>query len=82
MCHRNWRTFALLGIGGVAIWLALGFNPGFLLFLLVCPLMMFFMMRAMGTMGGTDAHSGHGCAHDRHRRDESSRGESSHGSAR
>lgn len=44
----------LLG-GGLALWA--GLSPFLLLVLLVCPLMMFFMMR--GGMHG-DAHAGHG----------------------
>ncbi len=44
---------ALLAGGALAIWL--GFPPALLLILLVCPLMMFFMMRGMH--GGQDGHS-------------------------
>ena len=53
---RNNRTttYALIGIVGVAIALAVGFNPAFLLVLVICPLMMFFMMRSMGPMIGHD----------------------------
>ena len=43
----------ILAGAGVAIWA--GLSPFFLLFLLVCPLMMFFMMRGMG--GGMAGHS-------------------------
>ena len=37
--------------------------------LLVCPLMMIFMMKGMGSMGGKagsdkEDHTGHGCEHD------------------
>lgn len=34
--------------------------------LAICPVMMFFMMRAMGGMGGPQGedHTGHGCEHD------------------
>ena len=36
--------------------------------LLACPLMMIFMMKGMGGMGGkkadTEDHTGHGCEHD------------------
>lgn len=51
---RNNRTmtYVMIGIVGVAIALAFGFNPAFLLVLAICPLMMFFMMRSMGNMGG------------------------------
>ena len=63
---RNNRTmtYALIGIVGVAIALAVGFNPAFLLVLVICPLMMFFMMRSMGGMRGGEDHTGHGCEHD------------------
>ncbi len=44
---------ALLAGGVVAIWL--GLSPSFLLILLVCPLMMFFMMRGMH--GGQEGDS-------------------------
>ncbi len=51
---RNNRTmtYVMIGIVGVALALAFGFNPAFLLVLAICPLMMFFMMRSMGNMGG------------------------------
>jgi L-asparagine transporter-like permease len=53
---RNNRTmtYVVIGIVGVALALAFGFNPAFLLVLAICPLMMFFMMRSMGNMGGHD----------------------------
>ena len=53
---RNNRTMAyvMVGIAGVAVALALGLNPAFLLFLAICPLMMFFMMWSMGNMGAHD----------------------------
>ncbi len=56
---RNNRTmtYAMIGIVGVALALALGFNPAFLLVLAICPLMMFFMMGSMGNMGGHDRGS-------------------------
>lgn len=41
--------------GAIALWA--GLAPFYLIFLVVCPLMMFFMMR-VGRHG--DAHSGHG----------------------
>jgi hypothetical protein len=43
---------AALGVGAVALWA--GISPLFLIFLLVCPLMMFMMMR-----GGMHGESGH-----------------------
>ena len=57
---RNNRTmtYVMIGIAGVALALAFGFNPAFLLVLAICPLMMFFMMRSMGNMGG-DNHGSH-----------------------
>ncbi len=63
---RNNRTmtYVMVGIVGVALALAFGFNPVFLLVLAICPLMMVFMMRSMGKTGGED----HG-SHDRGPRD-------------
>ena len=46
---------AILVGGGLALWA--GLSPFFLVFLVACPLMMFFMMR--GGMHG-DNHGGHG----------------------
>ena len=63
------RMYAYL-LGGVAIAAVLVIAKvplaGVLPFglLLVCPLMMFFMMKGMGGMGGKEDHSGHGCEHD------------------
>lgn len=56
---RNNRTmsYLMIGIVAVAVALAFGFNPAFLLVLAICPLMMFFMMRSMGSMGGQDRAS-------------------------
>ena len=47
-------TYVMLGIAGLglAMALAFGINPGFVLLLAICPLMMFFMMQFMGGMGG------------------------------
>ena len=65
MCHRSRKsTYVMLGVAGLALALAFGINPGFLLLLAICPLMMFFMMRSMGGMGGSEDHTGHGCEHD------------------
>ncbi|MEO5838994.1 MAG: DUF2933 domain-containing protein [Acidimicrobiales bacterium] len=72
MCHGNRKsTFVMLGIAGLALAsaFALGFNPAYVLILAVCPLMMFFMMRSMGGMGGGEDHTGHGCEHDPTRQD-------------
>ena len=67
---RNNRTmtYAMMGIVGVALALAFGFNPAFLLVLAICPLMMFFMMRSMGNMGGHD-HSTRNNDQDRNDQD-------------
>lgn len=58
---KNFPLYALavLAGGGLAIWA--GISPFFLLILLVCPLMMFFMMRS-GMHGGhgEQDHSQHG----------------------
>ena len=66
---RNNRTmtYVMIGVVGVAIALAFGFNPAFLLVLAICPLMMFFMMRSMGNMGGDDHASEIGRASCRER---------------
>ena len=70
MCHGNRKsTYVMLGIAGLALALAFGINPGFLLLLVICPLMMFFMMGSMGGMGGSEDHTGHGCEHDPTRHD-------------
>lgn len=71
MHHRN-RTsmYVMLGIAGLVLVLAFRINPAYLLILAVCPLMMFFMMRSMGGMGGGEDHTGHGCAHDPTRHDD------------
>ena len=57
---RNNRTmtYVMIGIAGVALALAFGFNPAFLLVLAICPLMMFFMMRSMGNMGNMGKRDG------------------------
>lgn len=57
MFRNRTLTYVMIGIAGVAIALALGFNPAFLLVLAICPLMMFFMMRSMGNMSGHDRSS-------------------------
>lgn len=52
-------AMAILAGGGVALWA--GISPFFLLVLLVCPLMMFFMMRGgMHGGNGEQDHSQHG----------------------
>ena len=73
MCHGNRRTIlTMLGVAGLALALALAFgiSPAYVLILAACPLMMVFMMRSMG--GGTtdsEDHTGHGCEHDPTRSD-------------
>ena len=70
MCHKDrTSTYVMLAIAGLALALAFRINPGFLLLLAICPLMMFFMMRSMGGMGGGEDHTGHGCEHDPTRHD-------------
>lgn len=60
MTRNHYGMFALaIAAGAVALWA--GVSPIFLVFLLVCPLMMFFMMRGMH--GGQNNHGGHG-SHD------------------
>ena len=72
MQHGNRKsTYVMFGIAalGLVLALAFGINPGFVLLLAICPLMMFFMMQFMGGMGGGEDHIGHGCEHDPTRRD-------------
>lgn len=45
---------AIAGGAGVAVWA--GLPPATLVFLLVCPLMMFFMMRGMQSTSGRNDH--------------------------
>lgn len=55
MNHNSRYTLyamAVLGAGGIALWA--GVSPLYFLLLLVCPLMMFFMMRGMH--GGPGEH--------------------------
>ena len=73
MFHGNRKsTYVMFGIAGLAVALAFGVYPGFLVLLLICPLMMFFMMRSMGGMGSGEDHTGHGCEHDPARSDKPS----------
>ncbi len=60
MNHTSRKSsYLMLGVGGLAVVIALAFgiNPAYLLLLGVCPLMMFFMMRHMGSMGGHEGQS-------------------------
>lgn len=43
-----------------------------LMFVIVCPLMMFMMMRGMTDKRSPEDHTGHGCEHDPTRRSETS----------
>lgn len=72
MTHSNRMTPWLLGAAALAAALiAFGVSLTWLLPLLIvlaCPLMMFVMMRGMGSMhSGDESHSGHGCEHDPNR---------------
>ena len=63
--------FAILAGAGVALWA--GISPSFLLVVLVCSLMMFFMMRGMH--GAQQVH-GRNTGHDESGHDESGHDES------
>ena len=65
---KNLR-YGLAVAAGAALALWVGLPPALLLFLLVCPLMMLFMMRSMGGMGGGEDHTGLGSEHDPTRQD-------------
>ena len=67
---RNNRTmtYVMIGIVGLALALAFGVNPGFLLVLAICPVMMFFMMRSMGNIGAMN-HSSRDNDQDRNDQD-------------
>jgi hypothetical protein len=60
---RNYPLYAVAIVVGGAIAIWAGVPPVFLMVLVACPLMMFFMMR--GGMHG-DAHSGHNHSDYRH----------------
>jgi hypothetical protein len=74
MCHGNRETIlTMLGVAGLALALALAFgiSPAYVLILAVCPLMMVFMMRSMGgSKTDNEDHTGHGCEHDPTRPDQ------------
>ncbi len=79
MKHTNRMFPYMIGAAAVAAALiAFGAPLGALVpfaFVLICPLMMVFMMRGMGAMGGMhgrEDHTGHGCEHDPTREAESS----------
>lgn len=52
MNKDKYPMYALAGLTGAGIAVWAGLPPTFLL-LLICPVMMFFMMRGMGGMGGS-----------------------------
>lgn len=62
--NRIW-TYVMIGIAALALALAFGINPGFLAVLLICPLMMFFMMRGMSDMGSGHDHTDSKSSDDR-----------------
>lgn len=69
-------TYILIGFGGLVLAWGFGINPAFLLLLVMCPLMMFFMMGSMGGRGHgahgspeVEDHRAHGCEHDPTRQD-------------
>ncbi len=66
MNHNRMYAY-LLGVAAVAAVLVIAEVPlaGIVPFgiFLLCPLMMFFMMKGMGGMGDKEDHTGHGCEH-------------------
>ncbi len=68
MMHTKRMFPYLVGAAAVAaILIALGVPLASFLpfaFILLCPLMMFVMMRGMGGMHSGEDHTGHGCEHD------------------
>ena len=71
MKHSNRLILYMIGAAVFAVvMLAFGaprISLAPLLFVVVCPLMMFMMMRGMSRMSGKDTpedHTGHGCEHD------------------
>ena len=70
MRHSNRMLPYLLGVAVIAaVLIAVGAPLATLLpfaFVLICPIMMFMMMRGMsgGMHGGSEDHTGHGCEHD------------------
>ena len=49
---RKYELYGVVGVIGAVVVLWAGLSPFFLLLLVACPLMMFFMMRGMGGLGG------------------------------
>ena len=67
MTHAKMFPYLVGAAALAAVLFAFGVPLGSLLpfaFILVCPLMMFFMMRGMGSMNSGEDHTGHGCEHD------------------
>lgn len=71
-------TYLMLGVVGVAIAIALasGMNPAFLLVVAICPLVMFFMMRTMAKTDSDEDQRNHDREHDQSRREQ--RAQSNH----
>lgn len=78
MMHSNRMTPYLIGAAVLAIVMLAFGAPGIslapLLFVVVCPLMMFFMMRGMNNNGSHEDHTGHGCEHDPTRKSDTTAG--------
>ncbi len=76
MKHSNRMIRYLIGAAILAIVMLMFGAPGIslapLLFILVCPLMMFMMMRGMTDHGNHEDHTGHGCEHDPTRKSDTS----------
>ncbi len=78
MKHSNRMTTYLIGAAVLAVVMIAFGAPGIsvvpLLFVLVCPLMMFMMMRGMNSKDGHEDHTGHGCEHDPTRKSDTTAG--------
>jgi len=60
MTSDKYPLYGLAIVAGAAMAVWAGLSPSLLIFLVVCPLMMFFMMRGMQRGHGShDAHSSH-----------------------
>ena len=68
MKHSNRMASYLIGAAVLALVMlafgASGISLAPLLLVVVCPLMMFMMMRGMNTKEDPEDHTGHGCEHD------------------
>ncbi len=78
MKHSNRMTLYLIGAAVLAVAMLAFGAPGIslapLLFVVVCPLMMFFMMRGMSGNGGHEDHTGHGSEHEPTRKSDTAAG--------